>query len=260
LTPSTTGGHSDWCSDGGAIGGWLTRIRQWLTAGVVEDGRWQATPTGTPPGGVLSRLRANIDLHVRDRGWEERQAGVGRLSRYADDFVVVCRTRQQVAEAREIIGRILEWLQLTRHPDKTRLVGMADEGCDCLGFHLHKQPSKRARRLVPYAWPSGQAMRGVRATIRQQTERCRLRVALVELVQGLNRVIRGGWNYFRVGHSTTQLADLDRSVRLRLWRFLRKRQGPRGHLRPEGDAAWLRRSGLERFYPTGRGHIQPCMP
>jgi RNA-directed DNA polymerase len=103
-------------------------------------------------------------------------------------------------------------------------------------------------------------MRGVRAKIRQQTERCRLRVARAELVQGLNRVIRGWRNYCRVGNSTTTLADLDRYVRLRLWIFLRKRQGPRGHLRPEGYAAWLWRSGLERFYPTGRGHVPPGLP
>jgi RNA-directed DNA polymerase len=238
----------------------LQRIRQWLTVGVVEDGRWQATPTGPPQGGVISPLLANSYLHVLDSWWEERYAGVGRLSRDADDLVVVCRTRQQAVEAREIIGRLLEWLKLTLHPDKTRWVGMADDGCDFLGCHCHKTPSKRPRRLVPYAWPSGQARRGVRAKIRQQTERCRLRVDLAELVQGLNRVIRGWRHDCRVGHSTKKLADRDRYVRLRLWLFLRTRQGPRGHLRPEGYAAWLRRSGLERFSPTGWGHGQPCMP
>lgn len=238
----------------------LKLIRQWLTVGVVEDGRWQATPKGTPQGGVISPLLANIYLHVLDSWWEERHAGVGRLYRYADDLVVVCRTQQQAVAAREIIGRILEWLKVKLHPDKTRLVRMADDGFDFLGFHFHKKPSKRTRRLVPYAWPSGKAMRGVRAKIRQQTERCRLRVDLAELVTGLNRVIRGWRNYFRVGNSTKKLAELDRYVWLRLWSFLRKRQGPRGHLQPEGYRAWLRRSGLERFYPTGWGHIQPCMP
>jgi RNA-directed DNA polymerase len=238
----------------------LKLIRQWLTVGVVEDGRWQATPKGTPQGGVISPLLANIYLHVLDSWWEERHAGVGRLYSYADDLVAVCRTQQQAVEARAIIGRILEWLKLKLHPDKTRLVGMADDGFDFLGFHFHKKPSKRTRRLVPYAWPSGKAMRGVRAKIRQQTERCRLRVDLAELVTGLNRVIQGWRNYVRVGNSTKKLAELDRYVRLRLWIFLRKRQGPRGHLRPEGYAAWLRRSGLERFYPTGWGHVQPCMP
>jgi RNA-directed DNA polymerase len=99
-------------------------------------------------------------LHVRDSWWEERHAGVGRLYRYADDLVVVCRTQQQAVAAQELIGRILEWWKLKLHPDKTRWVGMADDGLDFRGFHVHKKPSKRTRRLVPYAWPSGKAMRG----------------------------------------------------------------------------------------------------
>jgi len=238
----------------------LKLIRQWLTAGVVEEGRWHPTPQGTPQGGVISPLLANIHLHVLDSWWEERHAGLGRLVRYADDLVIVCRTREQAVKARQVIGAILERLKLKLHPDKTRLVGMGEDGFDFLGFHFHKWPSKRTGRLVPYAWPSQRAMRAVRANLRQQTERRRLRVDLAELVHSLNRVIRGWRNYFRVGNSTKKLADLDRYVRFRLWNFLRKRQGSRGRMRPEGFAAWLRRSGLERFYPTGRGIMQPCTP
>jgi hypothetical protein len=103
-------------------------------------------------------------------------------------------------------------------------------------------------------------MRGVRAKIRPQTERCRLRGDLAALVAGLHRVIRGWRTYFRVGNSTKKRAELDRYVGLRLWIFLRKRQGPRGHVRPEGYAAWLRRRGLERFSPPGWGPVQPCLP
>ena len=238
----------------------LTRIRQWLTVGVVEEGRGPAPPQGPPPGGVLRPLLATIDLHVLESWWEERHAGVGRLSRDADELVVVCRTPQQAVAAQKIIGRLLEWLKLKRHPDKTRVVGRADEGVDVLGVHCHKQPSKRTRRRVPSAWPSGKARRGGRAQIRPQTERCRLRGDLADLVAGLHRVIRGWRTYVRVGTSTKQLADLDRYVRLRLWIFLRQRQGPRGHVRPEGYAAWLRRSGLERVSPPGWGHVPPCMP
>ena len=104
----------------------LKRIRQWLPVGGVEEGRWQATPQGTPPGGVISPWLATISRHVLDRWWEERQAGVGRLDRDADDLVVVGRTPQQAVEAQEILGRLLAWLKRRRHPDKTRLVGMAD--------------------------------------------------------------------------------------------------------------------------------------
>jgi len=183
---------------------------------------------------VSSPRLANLDLHVLDRWGEERQAGVGRRYRDADALVVVGRTPQQAVAAQPILGRLLEWWKLTRHPDKTRVVGMADEGVDCLGVHVPKQPSKRPRRLVPYAWPSGTAMRGGRAKIRPQTERCRLRVDLAALVAGLNRGIRGWRHYVRVGHSTQKRAALDRYVRRRLWICLRTRQGPRGHVRPEG--------------------------
>jgi RNA-directed DNA polymerase len=167
----------------------LQLIRQGLTVGVVAEGRWQATPTGTPPGGGIRPRRAHLYRHVLDSWWEERQAGVGRLYRDADDRGVVCRTQQQAVAAQQSIGRLLEWLKLTLHPAKTRLGGMADDGCDVLGFHVHKKPSQRTRRLGPYAWPSGKARRGVRAKIRQQTERGRLRGDRAELVAGLHRVI-----------------------------------------------------------------------
>lgn len=238
----------------------LHRSRQWLTVGGVEEGRGQATPQGTPPGGVISPWRATIDLHVLERWWEERQAGGGRLYRAADDLVVVCRTPPQAVAAPASSGRLLAWWKLRLHPDTTRWVGRADDGCDCLGCHVHQQPSQRTRRLVPYAWPSGRARRGGRAKIRQQTERCRLRVDRADLVAGLHRVLRGGRNDGRVGNSTKPLAALDRYVRLRLWIFRRTRQGPRGHVRPEGSAVWRRRRGRERFYPPGRGHVPPGMP
>jgi RNA-directed DNA polymerase len=188
----------------------LQRIRQWLTVGGVAEGRWQATPKGPPQGGVRRPRLGTIDLHVRASWWEERHAGVGRRYGDADDLVVVCRTQPQAVAAQQLIGRILEWWTRKRHPDQTRVVGMADEGFAVLGFPVHKTPSKRTRRLVPYAWPSRKAMRGVRAQSRQQTERCRLRGALAELVAGLNRVIRGWRHDCRVGTSTKKLADRDR--------------------------------------------------
>ncbi|MEK7996390.1 MAG: reverse transcriptase domain-containing protein, partial [Planctomycetota bacterium] len=238
----------------------LKLVRQWLSAGVVEEGKWQPTPKGTPQGGVISPLLANIYLHVLDSLWQHRHAGVGRLFRYADDFVVVCRRKEEAEEARRIIGQILERLKLTLHPDKTRIVSMKEEGFDFLGFHFHKRPSKQTGRLAPYAWPSQKAMKAVRAKVREQTERRRLRVDLPELVNGLNRVIRGWRNYFRIGNSTKKLQDLDKYVWERLRIFLRGRQGSRGKLTPEKFAAWWRYSGVAYFYPPGRGVLQPCMP
>jgi len=83
-------------------------------------------------------------------------------------------------------------------------------------------------------------------------ERTHLRVDLGELVGTLNRIIRGWRAYFALGNSTKKLVDLDRYVWLRLWRFLKKRQGARGRLSPAAFAEWERRSGLAYFYPMGR--------
>jgi len=233
----------------------LKLIDQWLRSGVEIEGRRQATVCGVPQGGVISPLLANIYLHTLDRWWQDRHTGVGRLHRYCDDFVVICKSRKAAEQAQGLVAGFLERLKLSLHPDKTHVVGMDRGGFDFLGFHFHKLPSRRTGRLVPYAWPSRKAMAAVRAKIREQTERTRLRVDLGELVETLNQLIRGWRAYFSIGNSTKRLADLDRYVWFRLWRFLSKRQGPRGRLRPEDFAQWERRSGLTYFYPTGRrGH------
>lgn len=238
----------------------LKLIDQWLRAGVVIEGRRQATVCGVPQGGVISPLLANIYLHTLDRWWQDKHTGVGQLHRYCDDFVVVCRSRKAAEQARDLIAGFLGRLKLTLHPEKTQVVEMDRDGFDFLGFHFHKLPSRRTGRLVPYAWPSQRAMARVRARIRQLTERTRLRVGLGELVETLNRTIRGWRAYFSLGNSTKRLADLDRYVRSRLWRFLQKRQGPRGRLRPADFVEWERRSGLTYFYPTGRRGLRPYMP
>lgn len=238
----------------------LKLIGQWLRAGVVIEGRRQETRCGVPQGGVISPLLANIYLHTLDRWWQDRYAAVGQLYRYCDDFVLICRSRQAAERARDLVAGFLGELKVTLQPQKTRVVDMGSQGFDFLGFRFQKLPSKRTGRLVPYAWPSQKAMKRVREKIRQQTERTRLRVELGELVGALNRLIRGWRAYFSIGNSTKKLADLDRYVRLRLWRFLSKRQGPRGHLRPAAFVEWERRSGLASFYPTRQRAWQPCMP
>lgn len=238
----------------------LKLIRQWLTAGIVEEGQRRSSPRGTPQGGVISPLLANIYLHTLDRYWQTRHSGVGRLIRYCDDFVIVCRGRWQAEEARRIVEGFLGKLKLTLQLEKTRCVHLDREGFEFLGFRFHKLPSKRTGRLVPYAWPSQKAMKAVRERIRTLTLRTRLHVDLKDLVASLNYLIRGWRGYFQVGNSTKKLADLDRYVRYRLWHFLSRRRGNRGRLVPEAFRYWLSRSGLAYFYPAGRGRLQPCTP
>src|SRR5688500_12899624 len=91
-------------------------IRQWLRAGVLENGAWSATEMGSPQGGVISPLLANIYLHVLDMYWAERYASLGRLVRYADDFVIICRSKRAAHAAFQAVTHITARLKLTLHP------------------------------------------------------------------------------------------------------------------------------------------------
>jgi len=110
-------------------------VRLWLQAGVMEDGELRASVAGTPQGGVISPLLANIYLHAFDRAFVA--AGVGELVRYADDGVLLCRTREQAEAALAVVEEVLGGLGLRLHPGKTRIVGLDEgrEGFDFLGPH-----------------------------------------------------------------------------------------------------------------------------
>jgi len=213
----------------------LKLLRQWLDAGVMEEGQWTATPVGTPQGGVISPLLANIYLHVLDRIWEDRCAHLGTLVRYADDFVVMCRTRAAVEEARRRVGLVLARLGLELHPEKTRTVDLSwgREGFDFLGCHLRKRLSgpiwERSRQRVYFLqrWPSQRAMHRVRARVRELTPRGRCHEDLRTVIADVNAVVRGWGQYFRTGNAATRFVQLDRYVDRRLRGLLRKRYGSR---------------------------------
>ena len=121
----------------------LKLLRQWLEAGVMDEGTVQRTVAGTPQGGVISPLLSNIYLHVLDTLWTRHSAPLGTLVRYCDDFVVMCHTKKGCEQAEERIRVILKRLGLELHPDKTRRVELYDgkEGFDFLGCRLHKRIS-----------------------------------------------------------------------------------------------------------------------
>ena len=229
----------------------LKLIRQWLRAGVMEEGDWTSTEVGSPQGGVISPLLANIYLHVLDMYWAEQYASLGKLVRYADDSVVICRTKRQAQQALEMIKWIMTRIRLTLHPTKTRIVDMGQEGFDFLGFHFHKMKSKKTRKLAPYIWPGQKAMQSVRERIHVITTRKRLSNPPEEVVKYLNLVIRGWRNYFRIGNSTKKFQDLDRYVRLRLRQLARTRKGAKGIWSEKDFDAWVKHSGLVYFYSTG---------
>ncbi|MGH2969304.1 MAG: group II intron reverse transcriptase/maturase [Solirubrobacteraceae bacterium] len=239
----------------------LKLLRLWLQAGVMEDGVFRETVTGTPQGGVISPLLSNVYLHAFDRAFSDR--GIGELVRYADDFVVLCRSEGEARAALDAAGEILAGLGLELHPDKTRVVDLREgrEGFDFLGCHYRARVSGRLlergiRRYYLHRWPSQRAMKRIRARIKALTDR-RRRAGIKdirEVIAALNPVLRGWGNYFRTGNAADKFTEIDRHVAWRLKRLLIKRKGR--HLRA-GEADrwtpdWLWGLGLHRLMGTIR--------
>jgi len=241
----------------------LKRLRQWLAAGVMEDGQETTRLSGTPQGGVISPLLSNIYLHVLDTMWEDRYAHLGELVRYADDFVVVCRTHATCEEAERRVQGIMRWLGLTLHAEKTRRADLTwgREGFDFLGCHLHKRLSgklleQQGRRVYfLQRWPSKRSMKRVRARIHDLTGSHRNGVKDVRvLIHDVNLVLRGWGSYFRTGNASTRFNELDAYVIRRLHRFQVRRKGR--HLKAGEAARWKREYfealGLTRLRGTIR--------
>jgi group II intron reverse transcriptase/maturase len=209
----------------------LKLLRQWLTAGVMEEGVVKETELGSPQGGVISPLLANVYLDFLDSVWERQCKHIGLLVRYADDFVVLCRTKELAIEALRRLRMIFERLRLTLHPDKTRIVetGVGKDGFNFLGCHFRVMRSHFKGREYLFRWPSPKSMQKVRDRIRELTDRGRRGGMrdIRDVIRDLNPVLRGWGNYFRTGNASTKFNWVDRYVRLRLVRLLAKRGGNR---------------------------------
>ena len=209
----------------------LKLLRQWLRAGVMEDGAVRTATAGTPQGGVISPLLANVYLDDLDRIWTATCSHLGQLVRYADDFVILCRSRslaeQALAKVREILGQ----LRLQLHPTKTRLVelGLGKDGFEFLGCYLRIVRSHFTGKRYLFRWPSQRAMKAVRSRIRDLTGRRRwARMKDIrEVIRVLNPLLRGWGVYFRTGNASDKFNQIDRYVRERLLRLLSQRGGQR---------------------------------
>lgn len=197
----------------------LQLIETFLKANVMDGlKRWEPE-AGAPQGAVISPLLSNIYLNPLDHLMA--QAG-HEMVRYADDFVVLCRSEE---EARQALERVQKWTAeagLTLHPEKTRIVSVTEgptwaaEGFDFLGFHL-----TRGGRT-----PRAKSLKKIRDTIRQRTPRSNGH-CLTAIIQTLNRSLRGWFNYFRASEARP-LRDLDRLIRRRLRAILSKRAKKKG--------------------------------
>ncbi len=240
----------------------LKLLRQWLQAGVMDDGHVTATRAGTPQGGVISPLLSNIYLHVLDTVWTRRYTHLGVLVRSADDGVVMCDTPSACEQAEPRVREGLARLSLELHPEKTRRVDLSRgaAGFDFLGCHLHKRMSgpiweRRHQRVYSLQrWPSRRARQRIRQRVKTDTTRTVCHRDLREIIAQLNPVLRGWGAYFRTGNAARQFGQLDDYVHWRLTRLLVKRHGRQLHAGQA--AAW---SG-DFFHALGlyrlRGTIQ----
>jgi RNA-directed DNA polymerase len=238
----------------------LKLLRGWLRAGVLTDGVVTETVAGTPQGGVISPLLANIYLHAFDRAWAEQ--GVGELVRYADDFVVLCSSQVEAEQAREHAAALLGDLGLSLHPDKTRVVDLREgkEGFDFLGCHFRARMSgklweqHRVIRYYLHRWPSLRSMKRARARVKALTDRSQVGQELEVVIGRLNRFLRGWGNYFRTGNAAHKFRQFDRYVSRRLHRLLVKKRGRNLHA---GQADrwtedWFHDQGLHKLSGTIR--------
>ena len=188
----------------------LKLIDQMLGQGVMESGKgWQPTGTGTPQGAVISPLLANIYLNPLDhmmaqRGWQ--------MVRYADDFVILCKTEK---EAKEVMEQLRQWTEaagLTLHPTKTRIVDASQKGgFDFLGYHFERG----------YRWPRKKSLDKLKETIREKTKSGRPG-SLRDIIQEINHCTRGWFEYFKHSQNTV-FKPLDSWIRQRLRQILRRR-------------------------------------
>jgi group II intron reverse transcriptase/maturase len=227
----------------------LRLIRRWLRVGVLLDGVREESFVGTPQGGVISPLLANIYLHPLDVHWE-REMRATRMIRYADDAVVLCpkgHAEGAMLELRRFLGR----LRLSLNEEKT-CVTTARTGFDFLGVHVRQRPSRRnPGRLWCYAWPSRRSMGRIRAKVRAATHRRDSCPSLAEKVRQLNPLLRGWGNYFRRTNAGEHFIKVDHYVWYRLGRWLsRKHHG--GWRFASSTTALYRRAGLYTLCGTVR--------
>nr|WP_276562936.1 group II intron reverse transcriptase/maturase [Paenibacillus anseongense] len=208
----------------------LKLIRKWLQAGVMEEGTLRRSDLGTPQGGVISPLLANIYLNYFDQMWEKHGKGVGELTRYADDMVVVCKTKKEADHAYKLICTIMERLELTLHPTKTRIVGLwtGEEGFDFLGMHHRKTKAETSQGVVYYTtqqWLTTKAEERIREVVKGRLSPPSMRSrTFEEHVEWLNPKIQGWKNYYYTNYSQRKLAKLNWYILQRLTRWYAKKR------------------------------------
>jgi RNA-directed DNA polymerase len=216
----------------------LGLIETFLKAGILDGLEEWEPEAGAPQGAVLSPLLSNIylnplDHHMAAQGFE--------MVRYADDFVILCRSQSEAERALALVRQWCAAAGLTLHPTKTKIVDVRVEGFDFLGFHF--QTTRRGRLT---RWPRKKSMQKLKDTIRAKTKRANGH-SLAYIIADVNRTLRGWFGYFKHSCRPT-FAGVDGWVRMRLRSILRKRAGQAGRGRGRDHQRWPNSFFAEQGY------------
>ena len=242
----------------------LKLIRMWLKAPIVEvgeDGKrrniggGRKSRKGTPQGGVISPLLANIYLHILDRVWERNnlQKKLGAwLVRYADDFVVLCK--QGTDRPMRTVQKVLSRLELELNREKTRVVNALGESFDFLGFELRMRESSKAGKRYAHVQPARKSVKKIKERITSLTGRTRTVLPLDSILGMVNTVLRGWVNYFHFRNCSRSLRHVRAHAEQRLRTHLCTRHRKQRHegYREYPNRVLYQRYGLYKT-PTSAG-------
>ena len=222
-------------------------IRQWLKSGVIESDGFHETELGTPQGGVISPLLANIYLHEFDKFWTEQSDVRGILVRYCDDFVILFRTEREAERGMKLVQCKMREMGLKLHEKKTKIVDTrsGNGGFDFLGFHHRRVRSHKYRKFYLQKWPGRKAMNRLRFKLKEVLDRrSNLVRDIDDIVKVLNPMLRGWMNYFRYGNSSKKFSLIDSYIQEKLALWWSKKHGRSGR-------RWSTGFGYEKYKACG---------
>jgi len=233
----------------------LKLINMWLKSPVLIDGTFCSVKKGTPQGGVISPLLANIFLHRVDdewvkRGMTKRRGPNAQLVRYADDIVVL--SNKPIAGPASVLCGILAELGLKLSESKTRIV-RAEKGFDFLGFRFTRRFSKKHGKRKSYYFPSPKSVKRVKGKILERTRKQLLFIPPEDIAANLNRLVIGWGNYFRHSNASDAFVEVQGYLMWRFRRFFRRRKNKHGieRARVFSNEELIERFGLVGLRGTG---------
>lgn len=203
----------------------LHLIKLFLKAGIMEQGIVRGSNTGTPQGGVISPLFANIYLNQIDKGWKPLNK-FARLIRYADDLVIM--TKYQSDKLFLKLQLLITKLKLKLNVKKSRVVKADEESFNFLGFSFKKAINQNRTKKVAYFWPSQKAEKVIKERVRKITNPARP-IKVEQVIKELNPVISGWVNYFRIGNSARKFGKVKWYIENKVRKFMMRRKNRTGY-------------------------------